>query len=87
MVERERCLARSAEVEVTHQLGVDGDLSPDQRVTRGEATHAKSISVGLDTHLVIVSELLVQGGGQWGGAGARLKICSVNYLLNFIAQV
>ena len=68
MVERERCLARSAKVEVTHQLGVDGDLSSDQRVTRGESTHAKSISVGLDTHLVIVLELLVQGGGQCGWA-------------------
>ena len=85
MVERERCLARSAEVEVTHQLGMDGDLSSDQGVTSREATHAQSVSVGLDTHLVIVSELLVQGGGQWGGA--RLKIRSVNYLLNFIAQV
>ena len=85
MVERERCLARSAEVEVTHQLGVDGDLSPDQGVTRGKATHAQSVSVGLNAHLVIVAELLVQRGGQWGGAGARLKIRSV-YLLHFITR-
>ena len=86
MVERERCLARSAEVEVTHQLGVDGDLSPDQGVTRGKATHAQSVSVGLDTHLVIVAELLIQGGGQRGGAGARLKIRGVKNLLHFITR-
>ena len=68
MVERERCLARSAEVEVTHQLGVDGDLAPDQGVTRGEPAHAQGVSVGLDAHLMIEPELLVQRGGQRGGA-------------------
>ena len=77
MVERKRGLAGSAEVEVAHQLGVDGDLSPDQGVTRGKAAHAQSVSVGLDTHLMIEAQLLVQGGGHRGGAGARLKIRKV----------
>ena len=81
MVERERGLAGSAEVEVAHQLGVDGDLSPDQGVTRGEPAHAQSVSVGLDTHLMIEPELLVQGGGYRGGAGARLKIRRIELTL------
>ena len=70
MAERERGLAGSAEVEVAHQLWVNGDLAPDQGVAGGEAAHAQSVSVGLDVHLVIVAELLVQPGGEWGRAGA-----------------
>ena len=57
-------LVRSAEVEVTNKLGVDWNLSGNQRVGGGEASLSEEITLGLDVHLMFVAELLVQIAGQ-----------------------
>ena len=64
MIESHGGLVRSAEVEVTNKLRVDGNLSGHQRVRGGETSLSEEVSLGLDIHLMFVAELLVQIGGQ-----------------------
>ena len=64
MIESHGGLVRSAEVEVTNKLGVDGNLSGNQRVGGREASLSEKITLGLDVHLMFVAELFVQIGGQ-----------------------
>ena len=64
MIESHGGLVRPAEVEVANKLGVDWNLSGNQRVRGGEASLSEEITLGLDVHLMFVAELLVQIGGQ-----------------------
>ena len=67
------------EVQVPHQLGVDGYLAPDQGVAGGEASGPQLSSLRLDTNLVLVPQLAVQPGRQ--GAGAGLGLVSIGFVL------
>ena len=67
------------EVQVTHQLGVDGYLAPDQRVAGGETSGPQLGALRLDTNLVLVTQLAVQPGRQ--GSGARLGLVSIRFVL------
>ena len=64
MVESHRGLVGAAEVKVTDQLGVDGDLSGHQGVGGREPSLSEEIALGLDVHLMFVAKLFVQIGGQ-----------------------
>ena len=63
-MEGHRRLVGSAEVKVADQLGVDGNLSGQQRMGAGEASLSQQISLGLDIHLMFIAELLIKIGGK-----------------------
>ena len=50
-------------MKLANKLRMDGDLALDQRMALGEASMSKMISMGLDVHLMLVSQLFVYVGG------------------------
>ena len=67
------------EVQVTHQLGVDGYLAPDQGVAGGETPGPQLGALRLDTNLVLVTQLAVQPGRHRPGSG--LGLVSIRFVL------
>ena len=56
-------MGSSSKVKLANKLRMDGDLALDQRMALGEASMSKMISMGLDVHLMLVSQLFVYVGG------------------------
>ena len=74
------------EVQVPHQLRMDGYLAPDQGVAGGEAPGPQLGALRLDTNLVLVPQLAVQPGRQRPGSG--LGLVSIRFLLfAFVLQL
>ena len=53
---------------------MDGDLSPHQRVLTGESSLSQQLSLRLDVHLVLISELFIQVGRNIEQASIRSRL-------------
>ena len=61
-------------MKVTHKFRMDGDLAPHQRVLTGESSLSQQLSLRLDVHLVLISELLIQVGRNIEQASIRSRL-------------